>query len=205
MTGPCFVDANVFVYAGDARDAAKQHRAIAWLDALWEEQHGRTSAQVLSESYVVLTRLARSSGSTLDPWHSVQKYFLWNQLAIDESVLRRAHEVEQRHRISWWDSMIVAAAQLEDCALLLTEDLQDNGVCGTVTVRSPFALEVREAAATYTVLPRAASPHRPRGLSLFYGRSFSSERYCRRQSSKGTWSRSSMRFCRARDSTVMAA
>jgi len=163
MTGPCFVDANVFVYAGDARDAAKQRSAIAWLDALWEAQFGRTSAQVLSESYVVLARLARTSGLTQDPWRSVQKYFVWNPLAIDESVLRRAHEIEQRHRISWWDSMIVAAAQIQDCALLLTEDLQDGGIYGTVTVRSPFTLEVREAAATYAVTPRAASPHRPRG------------------------------------------
>lgn len=163
MTGPCFVDANVFVYAGDPRDASKERRAIAWLDLLWREQRGRTSVQVLSESYVVLKRLALARGSTQDMWHSVQKYFVWNPLAIDENVLRRAHEIEQRFHISWWDSMIVAAAQLQDCALLLTEDLQDSGVYGTVTVRSPFTLEVREAAATYAVAPRAASPHRPRG------------------------------------------
>ena len=163
MTGPCFVDANVFVYAGDPRDASKERRAIAWLDLLWREQRGRTSAQVLSESYVVLKRLALARGSTQDIWHGVQKYFVWNPLAIDDAVLRRAHEIEQRFRLSWWDSTIVAAAQLQDCALLLTEDLQDNGVYGTVTVRSPFTLEVREAAASYAALPRAPSPHRPRG------------------------------------------
>ena len=163
MTGPCFVDANVFVYAGDPRDAAKAQRAIAWLDLLWQEQRGRTSVQVLSESYVVLRRLALARGSTQDMWHSVQKYFVWNPLAIDENVLRRAHEIEQRSRISWWDSMVVAAAQIQDCVLLLTEDLQDGMKFGSVTVRSPFTLEVREAAATYAVTPRAASPHRPRG------------------------------------------
>jgi hypothetical protein len=76
--------------------------------------------------------------------------------------MRNARRIEQRYGISWWDSMIVAAAQLQECALL-TEDLQDSGVYGTVTVRSPFTLEVREAAATYAVSPRAASPHRPRG------------------------------------------
>jgi len=27
MTGPCFVDANVFVYARDARDGGKRDRA----------------------------------------------------------------------------------------------------------------------------------------------------------------------------------
>jgi predicted nucleic acid-binding protein len=163
MIGPCFVDANVFVYAGDPRDASKQRRAIAWLDLLWREQRGRTSAQVLSESYVALKRLALAGGATEDVWQSVQKYFVWSPQAIDDNVLRRAREIEQRFRISWWDSMIVAAAQLQDCALLLTEDLQDGGVYGTVTVRSPFTLEVREPAAAYAVSPRAASPHRPRG------------------------------------------
>jgi hypothetical protein len=51
---------------------------------------------VLSESYVVLKRLALVRRSTQDMWHSVQKYFVWNPLAIDENVLRRAHEIEQR-------------------------------------------------------------------------------------------------------------
>jgi hypothetical protein len=96
-------------------------------------------------------------------WDAIALYFTWNPRSIDENLLNRAREVEQRFRISWWNSMIVAAAQLQDCALLLTEDLQDNGVYGTVTVRSPFTLEVREAAAMYAVTPRAPSPHRPRG------------------------------------------
>ncbi|HUN68169.1 MAG TPA: PIN domain-containing protein [Burkholderiales bacterium] len=163
MTDPCFVDANVFVYAGDPRDAAKQQRAVAWLDLLWQEQRGRTSAQVLSESYVALTRIARANGSNQDVWPSVKKYFVWNPLAIDVNLLRRARAVEERFRISWWDSMVVAAAQVQYCSLLLTEDLQDGMTFGSVTVRSPFTLEVREAAATYQAMPRVASPHRRRG------------------------------------------
>jgi hypothetical protein len=59
--------------------------------------------------------------------------------------------------------MIVAAAQLQECALLLTEDLQDGAVFGAATARSPFTLEVREAAATYTVERRGPPLHRPRG------------------------------------------
>ena len=75
----------------------------------------------------------------------------------------RARQVEQRFRISWWDSMVVAAAQLQDCEILLTEDLQDGGHYGTVTVRSPFTLEIRQPAAQYTLAARVASQHRPRG------------------------------------------
>jgi predicted nucleic acid-binding protein len=161
MPSACFVDANVFVYASDPRDAEKRRRARAWRDHLWQEQRGRTSMQVVSETYRALCRLG---GETPDEiWARVSRLFAWQPLAIGEPVLRRAREIEARWKISWWDSLIVAAAQLQDCELLLTEDLQDGMKFGSVTVRSPFTLEVREAQASYAALPRAASPHRPRG------------------------------------------
>lgn len=116
--------------------------------------------QVLSEYYVNARRLGGVAAGDL--WKSVERYFAWNPQPIDEALLRRAHEVEQRWRLRWWDSMVVAAAQLQDCTLLLTEDLQDGGVYGTLTVRSPFTLEVREPSATYAAKPLAASLHRPR-------------------------------------------
>lgn len=59
--------------------------------------------------------------------------------------------------------MVVGAAQLQGCALLLTEDLQDGAVFGDVTVRSPFTLDVHEPAAAYAVTPAARPRHRPRG------------------------------------------
>jgi len=164
MTGRCFVDANVFLYSRDPRDRAKQERANAWLDSLWREDQGRTSMQVLSEYYYNATRKLRPALPPEDAWRRVRTYFAWNPQPIDESLLRRAHEVEQRWRLSWWDSMVVAAAQLQECALLLTEDLQDGGVYGTLTVRSPFTLSVGEPAPAYAVAPTApASRHRPRG------------------------------------------
>ena len=161
MTGPCFVDANVFVYALDPRDALKHARARAWVDALWADRVGRTSVQVIVETYAVTTRKLGAAPSTT--WEEVQRFFAWNPLPIDEALVRRAREIELRYKLSWWDSMIVAAAQLQDCVLLLTEDLQDGAAFGSLTVRSPFTLEAREAGATYAVEPRARSLHRPRG------------------------------------------
>jgi predicted nucleic acid-binding protein len=161
MTGPCFVDANVFVYARDPRDPRKQGLAAGWIDMLWRDRAGRTSVQAISEFYAVATRKLGFPAERA--WQYAERYFGWKPLAIDEALLRRAREIEQRYRLSWWDSMIVAAAQLQDCVLLLTEDLQDGATFGSVTARSPFALEVREAAATYTATPLAASRHRPRG------------------------------------------
>ena len=161
MTGPCFVDANVFVYARDPRDARKQERAAQWLDILWRDRVGRTSTQAISEFYAVATKKLGFPAERA--WLYAERYFAWRPLAIDEALLRRAREIEQRYRLSWWDSMIVAAAQLQDCALLLTEDLQDGAAFGAVTARSPFTLQVSEAAATYQVERRGAVIHRPRG------------------------------------------
>ena len=161
MIGPCFVDANVFLYVRDPRDPRKQARAVEWIDALWDNRLGRTSAQALAEVYAVATRKLGIQADAA--WHYVERYLSWNPHPVDEAVLRRAREIEQRYRLSWWDSTIVAAAQLQDCLLLLTEDLQDGMVLGMVTVRNPFTLQVSEAAALYAVERRGVSRHRPRG------------------------------------------
>ena len=158
-----FADANVLLYAQDPRDPAKQARATAWHDRLWREAIGRTSMQVISEYYVNLKRIARARLSADEVWTQASEYFAWNPRAVDEEVLREARLIEQRYKISWWDSLVVAAAQLQDCELLLTEDLQDGMVFGSVTVRSPFTLSVEQQPASYTAPRMLASLHRPRG------------------------------------------
>ena len=158
-----FADTNLLLYVRDDGERAKQIRATEWHERLWREGLGRTSAQVISEYYVNLKRVAGSRVSADEAWAQASRYLAWKPRAIDDEVLASAREIERRYRISWWDSLIVAAAQLQGCELLLTEDLQDGMRFGSVTVRSPFTLEVREPAAPYQVMARAASLHRPRG------------------------------------------
>jgi hypothetical protein len=93
----------------------------------------------------------------------VEAFLAWDPQAIDGALLRRGRELSNRFGLSWWDSLVVAAAQAQGCALLLTEDLQDRAVFGGVTVRNPFALSLGEEAAAYDAAPVAASRHRPRG------------------------------------------
>ena len=159
---PCFVDTNVFLYARDYGDALKQKRANEWLFHLWREELGRTSIQVLSEFYVNVTRKLAVPVVPADAWHEVQALLAWRPHPVDAALLARAREVEQQWRLSWWDSMVVAAAQLQGCGILLTEDLHDGAVYGGVTVRSPFTLGVREPLPTYAV-PPPAPRHRGRG------------------------------------------
>src|SRR5437868_4333631 len=128
MTALLFVDANVFLYAHDPSEPVKQARAGEWLSHLWRGNLGRTSTQVLSEYYVNATRKFRAPPEKA--WDSVSALLAWNPQAIDAGLLSRAREIERRYKLSWWDSLVVAAAQLQDCRLLLTEDLQDGTTFG---------------------------------------------------------------------------
>jgi predicted nucleic acid-binding protein len=163
MTAAVFVDTNVFVYACDTSEVMKHSVAADCVRALWAEHRGRTSTQVLNEFYVATTRKLKPGLQAEEAWDYVQALFAWEPQDVTRDLLSRAREIERRYSTSWWDSLIVAAAELQDCSQLLTEDLQDGMVFGSVTVRNPFAMGISEEPARIATAPLAVSRHRARG------------------------------------------
>jgi predicted nucleic acid-binding protein len=132
-----FVDTNVFLYSVDSSEPEKQPIARSWLRALWRARAGRLSVQILQEFYVNATRLDPG----LDPVEAraaVEALASWNPLTIDPSLLGAAWDIEDRFGFSFWDSLIVAAAQRTGCTHLLTEDLQDGQVVDGLMIVDPF-------------------------------------------------------------------
>jgi predicted nucleic acid-binding protein len=162
MSALIFVDTNVFVYARQSSEPLKQPIAEQWLESLWNGQTGRTSVQVINECHFTLTRKPNPGLPPDEAWDYVHELFAWNPQPIDKDVALRAKEIERRHRLNWWDSLIIGAAQAQCCTLLLSEDMQDRAVYGGVTVRNPFTLGVSEAAVEYAAMP-STRPYRPRG------------------------------------------
>ena len=163
MTAPVFVDSNVLLYRRDTADPAKQSMAAAWIEYLWKTAAGRTSVQVLNEFYVNATHKLNPGLDPDDAWDDVTAMFRWNPLPVSATLLGRAREVERRFRLSWWDSLIVGAAQMQNCSLLLSEDFPDGAHLGSVVVRSPFTLRISEAAVEYPASPsRSTHPRRGR-------------------------------------------
>lgn len=163
MTATVFVDTNVLVYARDATETAKQPIALQWLDELWGEDRGRTSTQVLSEYYVTVTRKLARPLKPDDAWDYVRALLAWEPQEITCDLLLRAREIERRYSTSWWDSLIVAAAELQNCSVLLTEDLQDGMAFGSVAVRNPFTARIADERVQYAAARPPVSRHRPRG------------------------------------------
>jgi predicted nucleic acid-binding protein len=133
-----FVDTNVFVYNRDGARPDKQPVAARWLDVLWSTRAGRTSAQVLSEYYVTVTRKLAPGLAESEARGDVVDLGAWEPLAIDDALVRSAWEVEDRFGFSWWDSLVVSASLRLSCSVLLTEDLQDGQDLGGAVVVDPF-------------------------------------------------------------------
>jgi len=137
-TGKFFVDTNVLVYARDTAEAQKQVGAAEWMAVLWRSGRGRLSMQVLNEFYYTVTRKLRPGMDAAAARFEARQLMRWDPVQVDQALLERGWRVQDRYAISFWDALIVAAAQTARCDYLLTEDLQDGQDLGGVVVLNPF-------------------------------------------------------------------
>ena len=143
-----FVDTNVLLYSEDQADPVKQRRATDWLRVLWVERRGRVSTQVLNEFYVNATRRIRPAMASGDARAEVRRYQRWQPWPIDHATVEAAWAVESRYGFSYWDALIVAAAQAQGCTWLLSEDLQHEQQVDSVRILNPFLVGPERLAQT---------------------------------------------------------
>jgi hypothetical protein len=93
----------------------------------------------------------------------VRALLAWEPQPVDRDLVLRAPDIERRHGLSWWVSTIVAEAKLQNCALLLSEELQDGWSCDGLAVCDQFKTQVEDEQGRYAATPAPASRHRPRG------------------------------------------
>lgn len=138
MSDNIFVDTNILLYSRDASEPEKQAIASARLAELWENRSGRLSVQVLNEYFVNATRKLNPGLSPEEAWDDIESLSAWNPLPIDMTILTRCFAVQRRYQLSWWDSMIIAAAETAGCTRILSEDLSHGASYFGITVENPF-------------------------------------------------------------------
>lgn len=132
-----FLDTNVLVYAFDRDEPVKAKQAK---EILTQAKPGELvlSAQVLSEFYVTVTRKLERP---LDPVLAAQAVDWLSVLPVvplDQALVKDAVRLSGSSQISYWDGLVVAAAATAGCGRLLTEDLNDGQLIGSVRVENPF-------------------------------------------------------------------
>ena len=127
-----FFDSNVLLYSAssDPRKAEVSERLVAL--------GGHISVQVLNE----VANVARRKMAL--PWHELtdlldhmRSYLIVHDLILDTH--RHGLALAQRHRLSVYDAMIVAAALHARCETLYSEDMHAGLVVdGRLTIVNPF-------------------------------------------------------------------
>ncbi len=133
-----FIDTNILVYAYDADAGTKHAKAQAILRECWETESGAISIQVLQEFYVTVTRKLPRALPIQDARSIMQTYQVWPvHIPAVEDVIA-ASELEEQHQLSFWDALIVRAAQVSGATTLFSEDLQDGRQIGDLKIVNPF-------------------------------------------------------------------
>lgn len=138
MSDKAFVDTNILLYAHDAAAGSKHQRARALVEELWRERCGVLSTQVLQELCVNLRRKVRVPLHERVVREIVADYLSWEiQVNTGDSVLA-ALDIEERYGISFWDALIIEAAQSAGAGIIYSEDFSEAQNYGTVAVINPL-------------------------------------------------------------------
>ena len=133
-----FVDTNVLTYLFDAGQHDKQRRAEHALKS--EKREMFVSTQVLQELYVSLTKGKNPITSPETAEQAVRAASEYSVVHIDIALVFSAIQSCRKHRISFWDALIVRAAAQAECGAVLSEDLNDGQLIDGVRVENPFKL-----------------------------------------------------------------
>ena len=138
MSDRYFVDTNILMYAHASAAGEKHVRAKALVEELWENRSGAVSTQVLQELAVNLRRKAKKPLDAKATREVISDYLEWQVVVNGGDSIPEALELEARYQISFWDALVVHAAQVAGAEILYSEDLSDGQRYGTVRVKNPL-------------------------------------------------------------------
>lgn len=143
MGAKYFVDTNILVYAHDRSTGDKHLRAQSLVNRLWDSDEGVVSTQVLQELSINLRRKASRPLPVEEVRALIRDYSAWEVVTNTPSSILQALDIEIRYKISFWDALIVQAAEASGASILYSEDLARGQQYGAVQVVNPLLDTIR--------------------------------------------------------------
>ncbi|MDY7031744.1 MAG: PIN domain-containing protein [Thermodesulfobacteriota bacterium] len=133
-----FLDSNIVVYAYDRHAPDKMVKAQSLLKSGIAQENAVVSSQVLGEFFVVVTQRIKEPLSADDAMRIIEILSVLPIVEIDLSLVKHAIQTHKMYGISYWDSLILAAAEYAGCGRLISEDLSDGQEYNGIIVENPF-------------------------------------------------------------------
>ena len=140
MSGKFFLDTNVFVYVFDPTAPAKARKAARLVREAVDTGKGIVSYQVVQEFFNVGFRRFAQPMSVAEAEQYLITVFR-PLLAINSSpaLYVEALRIAGKHRLAWYDSIVVASALEGRCETLYSEDFQHGREIEGLRIKNPFA------------------------------------------------------------------
>jgi len=138
MSDKYFIDTNILVYANDRSDKRKHQIAKnIILDGI-KKECAVISAQVLIEFYVIITQKVKETLTHEVALQDIRLLRYFEIIAIDFDLIIKAIDILHKNKLSYWDSLILAAAITSGVGILYSEDLNHGQVNGDIKIVNPF-------------------------------------------------------------------
>jgi predicted nucleic acid-binding protein len=138
MPDKFFVDTNILLYAHDHSAGRKHERARQLVEHLWTSGEGVLSTQVLQELCINVRRKIARPLPVEEIRQIIQDYLSWEIVVNSPASVLQALEIEVRYQTSFWDALVLQAAETSGASVLYSEDLATGQKYGAVQVINPL-------------------------------------------------------------------
>jgi predicted nucleic acid-binding protein len=138
MSDKYFIDTNILMYAHDRSAGLKHDRARQVIERLWLSGQGVLSTQVLQEFCINLRRKIPRPLPVDEIRRLIQDYLSWEIVVNGPESVLQALEIEVRYKTSFWDALILQAAESANATVLYSEDLAGGQKYGPIQVINPL-------------------------------------------------------------------
>ena len=138
MSDKFFVDTNILIYAYDTEAGNKHKSCKSKIRELWNDGNGVISTQVMQEFYVNVTRKIPKPLSLEQTRRILTQYETWQVETIDAPLVSFASKIQERNKLSFWDSLIIATVIQGNVRVLYSEDLNAGQIIEGIEVVNPM-------------------------------------------------------------------
>ena len=132
-----FLDTNILLYSYDNTDKKKREKCRTLLRETEQRGQGVISTQILQEFYSIATRKFRME--PLFAKEVLASFERFETVVIYPSLIYSAADCQVLSRVSFWDALVVVAAESARCDTLWTEDLNHGQTIRGVKIENPLA------------------------------------------------------------------
>ncbi|MCR4714059.1 MAG: PIN domain-containing protein [Treponemataceae bacterium] len=133
-----FFDSNILVYSADERDLQKKEIASRLINEITASGRGVVSTQCLQEFFNVAVKKLNLRKNEAKEY---VEFFadIFSVVQVSVPLILNAVDISVKTQFSFWDSLVLSAANESNCIIVYSEDLNDGQIVGGTKILNPFA------------------------------------------------------------------